>query len=554
MPVRALRHTLAMVLAALFLLSLAGCRRDTPQGKSFRFPLEAEPRQLDPQVSTDASSVTLVSALFEGLTRLDEEGNAIPAAAEWTVSDDGLTYTFTLRESYWSTLTENDRRDPSDPAAPWEEPIRVTAADFVFGMQRTLLPETGSPLASQLFGIQNAQAVHEGKMDVDQLGVKAVSDANLVITLTSPDPEFPEKLAGTPFMPCHEAFFEYTAGRYGLEQEYVLTNGPFVLTAWNHNQSLLLSPNENYHDADDIYPASVRYVIQASGETGRALLDGELDAGALEPSELDEAQENGFQILEMVDTIEYIWLNNSVSALSSASVRRALRDALAWDLIHEQLDSSTSTPAQGYIPPDALLSGTELYRTADNGHPGSTDAAAARQELSDGLVSLELTAMPTLQILCGDDEYSQNLARYISQSWQSHLSLYFNITPLSEDELLTRVQVGNYQIAIAPQTGRDLFAYGLLAAFLSDAQSGNWARFRSESYDALYAQAAQGGVTRQEIDALEQKLIEECPSIPLSFQKRFFGIPASCSGIVIRPFGGGAYGAQFDFRHAGKLD
>lgn len=110
-------------------------------GKSFRFSLSAEPRQLDPQVAEDAASVAVVSALFEGLTRLDEKGKAVAAAAEWTVSEDGLTYTFRLRPSKWSN---------GDP---------VTADDFVFGMQRTVSPATGSGLASRLSGIQGAAAV-----------------------------------------------------------------------------------------------------------------------------------------------------------------------------------------------------------------------------------------------------------------------------------------------------------------------------------------------------------------------------------------------------------
>lgn len=551
MPAR-VRRPLALAMAVFLLLSLSGCRKDTPRDKGFRFPLDAEPRQLDPQVSTDPSSVALVSALFEGLTRLDEHGAAVPAAAEWTVSDDGLVYTFYLKESYWSTLTRSDRLDPSDPKAPWEDAMQVTAADFVFGMQRTVLPETGSPLASQLYGIQNAQEVHEGKKPADQLGVKEVDPLTLTITLESPDPEFPERLAGTPFMPCHEAFFYFTGGRYGLEKKYVLTNGPFVLTAWNHDASLLLNRNEFYHDKEDVYPAAVRYVIQDASQSGASQLSGGLDAALLAPAEIDALE--GTQITALADTIEYIWLNNSIPALSAAPVRRALRDALAWDLLREQLDTAYYSPAEGYVAPEARVAGTEVYRSAENRRISQTDAASAKRELAQGLSSLELTAMPTLRVLCADDAYSQNITRYIIQSWQSHLNLYFQLTPIPAAELATRIEVGNYQIAVGPQTGRDLYAYGLLGAFCSDAKSGNWARFQSAAYDARYAQAAAGGASRQEAEALEQLLTEECPCIPLAFKKRFFGIPEGTSGLVIRPYGGGAYGAQFDFRHAGKLD
>lgn len=150
-------------------------------------------------------------------------------------------------------------------------------------MQRAVSPQTGSPLASQLFIIQNAQEVNEGKRPVSDLAVRAVDEDTLTITLTQPDPEFPERLAGTPFMPCNEAFFTYTAGRYGLEKEYVLTNGPFLLTAWNHGKSLLLNKNENFHEKEDVYPSSVRYVIGSAEDSGDALLAGSLDAARAGP-------------------------------------------------------------------------------------------------------------------------------------------------------------------------------------------------------------------------------------------------------------------------------
>ena len=189
-----------VLICLLLAVLLTGCG-DDGTGKGFRFPLAEDPTQLDPQVSSDASSVTLISVLFEGLTRLDASGNAVPGAADWTVSPDGLTYTFTLRESYGSTLSVRGE------TVPWEEPVRVTADDFVFGMQRVVSPETGSGLADQLYGIVGAEDVHAGRSSLDALGVRATGDYELTITLTAPDEGFPARLATTPFMPCNRAFF-----------------------------------------------------------------------------------------------------------------------------------------------------------------------------------------------------------------------------------------------------------------------------------------------------------------------------------------------------------
>ena len=100
---RFLRAVAVLTAALLLVLCLPSCQDKTLAGRSFYFPLDAEPRQLDPQVSTDRSSMTVAAALFEGLTRLDENGKAVPAAAQWTVSEDRMTYTFTLRNPSGAT-------------------------------------------------------------------------------------------------------------------------------------------------------------------------------------------------------------------------------------------------------------------------------------------------------------------------------------------------------------------------------------------------------------------------------------------------------------------
>ena len=247
-----MKKWLCLLLAVVLALTPTGCSKNKDgTGGGFRFPIAAEPKGLDPQMATDDAAVTVLCALFEGLTRLDADGKAVPAAADWTVSEDGLTYTFTLLDSYWSTNAVKGETHP------WDNPLPVTADDFVFGLHRIADPVTGSPLAAELSGIQNAEAVLAGDLPVEELGISAVSDKVLTITLAAPDADFPAKLATSPFFPCHREFFEYTAGRYGLEAKYLLTNGAFRLVAWNHGESLLAYKHEQYHDAANIAPEAV---------------------------------------------------------------------------------------------------------------------------------------------------------------------------------------------------------------------------------------------------------------------------------------------------------
>ena len=531
------KRSLCLLAAVALLLGCAGCAKEETQlGKSFRFPLGAEPRQLDPQVATDAASAAVVSSLFEGLTRVDDTGAAVPAAATWSVSSDGLTYTFALLDTKWSN---------GDP---------VTADDFVFGMQRGVSPSTNSALANQLNGIAGAREIIAGTKKPEELGVQAQGDRTLVITLEEPDTSFPEKLAGLPFMPCNRSFFESTGGRYGKEDELILTNGPFTLSRWVHGEYLRLIKMEHYANGEDVYPAAVTYMIKDAADPAGSLLSGGLDAAELTAEQAAAMKEEKMRLVQLEDTIQYIWLNNTVKALSSADIRRALRDALEWETIAAQFDAAVHKPAAGYAAPDALLAGKESYRRDGNALTPVTDADKARRELDAGLAALELKSMNGLKVLCADDAYSRNIALYVVQSWQKNLQVYCDIEAVPADTLATRVQVGNYQIAISAHTAADQSPLDAFSIFTTDSLKGNPARFSDAAVDQQAAALASGSPDRQAMEELEKLLYEKCPSIPLAFQTRFYGVPQTVSGVLIRPFGGGRYGAPIDFRHAGKED
>ena len=161
----------AIFLCVILLFSLAACEQDEPSNanKSFQYHLAAEPETLDPQIAADESGIILIQALFEGLTRLDADGNAVPGVAEsWTSNADFTQFTFQLREdAVW-----ND--DDNTP---------VTADDFVYAFQRALDPATNSTTCSPMYCIQNARAVHSGELPVEQLGVSALDAHTLSVQL-----------------------------------------------------------------------------------------------------------------------------------------------------------------------------------------------------------------------------------------------------------------------------------------------------------------------------------------------------------------------------------
>lgn len=538
---------LSLLAAGILLLTAAGCKKDTPEGKSFTFQLGSDPKQLDPQVSTDRSSVTMAAVLFEGLARLDENGEAVPAAADWTVSSDGLVYTFTLRDSQWSVQKSKDEENV------WKEATPVTAQDFVFGMQRAVSPSTGSQLAEELFCIQNAEEVNKGLLPVEELGVKALDEKTLQITLTHPDDGFPAKTTTTPYMPCNQAFFEYTGGRYGLEAEYILTNGPFYVKTWYHGETITLVKNEGYHEADAILPSTVRFTMTQVEDPVGSLEEGALDAATLTPDQAAQAEQAGLQLVRLQDTVQTLWLNNREKTLSDAGVRRGLRNGLEWSVIESRLTSEMGAAATGYVPPDAVVSGSEKYRTEENALVPPSLGREALNDFEEGLTRLGLESCPKLTLLCADDEASVDLARYILQSWQKNLSVYFELQALPEEELRSRVQVGNYQLAILSFTPSAMNALDVLMSYGGTAAQGNLAGYASDRFDRAVGSLTDGTPTREELETLEQVLWEDCPCIPLSFPTRYMGLGKTVSGLIVRPFNGGAFGTALDFRQAGKL-
>lgn len=541
-----MRRILAGLTAIILLFSLTACG-DDGSGKGFRFPIDNEPRQLDPQSATEASSVTVITALFEGLTRLDADGGVVDGAASYTVSDDGLTYTFTLKESYWSTLSIRGKQ------TDWDEPTRVTAQDFVFGWQRAVSPDNQSGTATALYGIKNAEAIHKGEKKLSTLGVKAVSDTVLTVTLEKADPSFPARLATAPFMPCNQAFFEYTAGRYGLETKYLISNGVFSLTAWNHGQSLLLNKNEYYHSADKASPSAVRFVLD-SDDPVAALTEGGLDAAFLAADKVDTARQAGVTVHSLADSVRGVYFNTAVPTLASASIRRALRDAIEWATVYDHLAAAGEPKATGYIPPDALV-GSEPYRNGENAATYSTRVESAQAALGEGLAAVypEETSptMPRLTVLAADDAVSADTARYIVQSWQKNLKLACSLELVDEQTLAARVRSGNYQIALYTAVGGGLTAADNLTAFVSGAAN-NLTGFSDTAFDAAVTSASRGGQAKA--SAAEAMLRDACPCIPVSFPRRHYGVAANCTDVTVRPFGGGTYGGEYEFLHAKKFD
>ena len=228
--------TSALLSTALILGStLAPITADAAKYKTINWTEGADLGTMDPSKSTAAVDFDALQATGDGLYRNDKSNKPALALAESVEkSDDGLSYTFKLRSGL-----------------KWSNGDALTAHDFVYGWQRTNDPKTASQYAYLFSGIKNAGAIQSGEeKDLSTLGVNAVDDTTLEVTLEKPMPQLESVLTMAPFYPQNQKFVEKSGKKYGTAAKYTLSSGPFILKGWTgSNNKYSLVKNDKYYDA-----------------------------------------------------------------------------------------------------------------------------------------------------------------------------------------------------------------------------------------------------------------------------------------------------------------
>lgn len=527
------------ILLAVFLLILTGCSDSGPSNadKTIIYGLANDPKTLDPQMASDSASITSIEALFEGLTRLDTNGDAAPGVAErWEANENSTEFTFYLRSD-----------------AKWSDETPVTADDFVFAFRRAVSPQTNSPVSAQMFCIKNARPIHSGQLSSEQLGVTAVDEHTLKIVLEYSYPDFPKLTANAAFMPCNQEFFESTAGRYGLESSYVLENGPFEIDGkygWAHDQYLNLKRSSTYSGAGEPLPSNIKFLIDGEGidlsNPIAALKNEEVDAVPVSVSQAEEAKTLGCTIVSLQDSTWGLAFNTSSDLMKNVNIRKAFVQAFDRGNILSHKPSDT-TEANAILLPDTTFLGENYRQLAGSPSLLPQDSNAA-QTLSIGLSELGLKDVESVNVLCPDDENIKLMLNEMIIAWNSQFHNYFNMQAMDESTLMARVNSGNYQIALVPITPDSDGPLQVLSLFRSGA-NGNFTRYSNTQYDSLLEKAENTGGTAaaSHYAAAENYLSEQAVFYPLYYSKRYYAMAKGVSGIVFHPYQG-----SVDFISAGK--
>lgn len=533
-----IKRAAALILAAAMIFSFSACKKGGPQnaGKTIRYSISADPTTLDPQIAADTPSIIAVEALFEGLTRLDANENPQPGVAEtWEHNADNTQFTFHLRaNAQWS--------DKDYGSA-------VTAENFVFAFRRALDPKTGSTTCSQMYCIKNAKKIHAGQLSTDQLGVAAKDDKTLVVSLEYSCPDFPKLTAAAVFMPCNEKFFNYTAGRYGLETAYVLGNGPFCIDGaygWEHGKSMNLAKSDTYAGKRAPLPSAVDLTVGSGDAATLAASLAKFDAVQVTASQLDAAQALGCTFVSVQDTTWGLCFNTQSQIFKNEKMRRAFLQAFSRKAVLAHLPKG-SAAAENIILPSTTLDG-QVYRTLAGGPFYLKQDAKASQTLYAGMKELGVSDLEALAVLCPDDTNTKLMVNEMIASWNSQFNNYFNINPQSASSLNSLVLSGDYAVAVCSIKPGGDGPLSTLSLFASSS-SANPAGLKDPAYDALLAvaQSKSGAGAAAAYAEAEKYLNQKAVFYPLYYEKSYYALAKGVTGIIFHPYGGGV-----DFIGAGK--
>jgi oligopeptide transport system substrate-binding protein len=411
---KAVKRMWLLILAVALLagLTLAG------EAKTLRWNLSTEPPSLDPSLATDTTSHQVLKAMFISLCQFDDNTMAVlpDLAKTWDFDAATNTWTFHLRNDvYWVDQT----------ALPLGV---VTAHDVVYGIKRLLAPETASEYAYVLYLIKGAEAYNTGAGGADGVGVVALDDFTVAITLNFPAGYFPSMAALWLCAPLPGAAIE----RYGdqwTEAKYIQSNGPYLLGEWVHEDHLVLVKNPNYYDAGNVKIDEIYCTMVNEQSTAMAMYEaGDLDVNDNPPLEdMDRIKTDPVLSLELKQaprlcTYRY-GFNAAKAPLDNILVRKALASSVDRQTLIDYVLKGNQRPAQTWTPPG-------IYGYVDGvsegiGYP--FDPEAARQYLADAGYPGG-AGFPEVTIMINTSQGHQKIAEFIAQGWKDTLGIKVNIT------------------------------------------------------------------------------------------------------------------------------
>jgi oligopeptide transport system substrate-binding protein len=474
-------------------------KRKAQNSKVLRISLPRPTLMLDPRIGTDRTSGTVIKILYEGLMRLDPSGNPTPATAEEVlISNDGKTYTFNLRPTYWTN---------GQP---------VTSQDFEYAWKKILEPSFHTVFDYLLHPIRNARLVKAGKLPSEALGIHAVSDRVLVVELEKPLPQFLELCCLWIYSPlCKDLDRTRPGWAYYGDHTYVC-NGPFKLKKWSRSGDIQVVKNEKYWDKEHVQLEQVDISIIEDPNVALQLFDrGELDWVGEPLSETPLClfkQSRPDLHTQTMSAVQWFSINVQHPPFGSAKVRRALSYAVDRSAIVREVLSGQERISHSILPTSLSL--------LDPEKPLEYDLEKARKLFEEGLEeqNLSVSSLKPIRIMVYDQDPHKSLARAVVRSWEKAFHITFILDIVKWHEFFDRLGGSSYDILanVWYSWFKDpMYTLGVMQTTTNTINASRWS---NEKFTALLNQADAAQTTLERDSYLreaETLVMNEMPIIPI---------------------------------------
>lgn len=490
-----------------------------------------EPASLDPSIGFDEVSWDPLNNLMEGLTRLDEEHLPGPGTAEsWDISDDGLTYTFYLREE-----------------ASWSNGDPVVAADFEYAWKYMLDPETASPAAFLAYFIEGAEEYNSGEGSVDDVKVSAVDEKTLEVVLAQPTGFFLDLLTNPAFFPINQQ----VAGsdpNWHAEAETFVGNGPFTLEEWNHDEEMLFAKNEYYWDAAAVKLDQIHFAMVNDTNTQYQMFEaGELDTASIPPELSDELIDGDNVFIGPSGGLEFFRFNVEMEPFQNKKIRQAFSHAINRDDIAEFVVKNGVEPAFGFINPGHQSPTGEDFRDI-NGDLVTFDPELAEQLLKEGMAEEGYEELPEITLSYNTSDTNKAVAEALHGMFKEHLGVEVTLENLEWNVFVDAQQALELQFSRSSFINDYNDPINFLESFITDSYM-NRTGFSNPEYDDLIVKGKSEADEEKRWEYLyeaEKMLADEMIAAPLRYYNTVVLEADGVEGILRHPVG------YFDLKYAEK--
>ena len=487
---------------------LAGCGSKTDTD-TFRFANDTDIVGMDSTVVDDAMSFNAITAITDGLTTVDVKGNTIPGIAKsWDVSNNGLTYTFHLRDAKWANGDD------------------VTAQDFVYSWHR-IIKNAGNyayMLGSEGASIKNADSLIDlGTTATDEqlntLGIKATDDKTVVVDLEKNVPYFVGLMSFPCYFPQNQKFVEKCGKNYATKPEYILGNGAYKMTKWIKGNKATFTKNDKYYDAKSVKTKNLEmYLVQDPKTAAQNFDNGKVDYATINSTLVDKYKgKDTFKAIRE-GYLAYLICNFKADTTANKNLRHALSYAINRKDLCDNILKDGSQPATGFVPAQLCKSPSGKDFREESGKYTDYDVKKAQEYLDAAKKELGTDTI-TVDLLYGTDEFPMDtFAEYLQGSFTKLKGLKVNmVATVKKDRIYNREASGNFQIACtrwAPDYADPTTFLNVLAS----SNSNNYGKWENVQYNSLLKQAQnETDVNKRwnELLEAEKVMMDDMPNIPV---------------------------------------